>query len=145
MCYLLLLSTSSQDDLTQYNSELLKFSSKLPALPDIGKLKYKHQWYIGSKSGCSCTFRHLYSVELGFGEPEDWNPEEPDEVAATLQLIKVIRDLISHGEQIDCIDSWEHQGGQSACPVERVVDLSQTSDMQFRLFENHHFIFCDFV
>ena len=53
-------------------------------------LKRRH---VGSKSGCSCTFRHLYSIELGFGEPVDWYPEEPDAIEATIQLASTIRRL----------------------------------------------------
>lgn len=141
MCYVLLLSTSSEENLAQYNNEFIRFSRDLPAIADTGKLKYRNKWYIGSKAGCSCTFRHLYSVELGFGEPVDWYEEDPEDIAATLQLIQIIRDLASRGEDVDCIDAWGHESIYEVAEAELEVDLSQVSNAAFRFFENHHFIF----
>ena len=95
---------------------------------------------MGAKEkGCSCSFRHLYSIELGFSEPVDWYPEEEDEIKATLEVIKVIRGLLEGGAEVDCIDAWE---GDSPHPLtELEVDLGEISDEAFRFYENHHFIF----
>ena len=141
MCYVLLLSTTSDTDLAQFNNELVKFSRDLPQIAETDSLRYQYKWYIGSKSGCSCTFRHLYSIELGFGVPVDWYPEEDDGISATMQVIKIIRELVELGESVDCIDSWEHQ---EMCPVackDGQVDLSRITNEEFRFFENHHFEF----
>ena len=125
MCYTLLLSTSSDEDLNQYNNELVRFSRALPSIADTDKLKYRNKWYIGSKAGCSCTFRHLYSIELGFGEPVDWYEEDPDAIEATVQLIGIIRGLASSGEDVDCIDAWERDKMFPVAESEIEVDLSQ--------------------
>jgi len=141
MCYQLLLSTSCERDLTRLNSKLVVFSRQLPEIPASERLNYRNRWYVGSKSGCSCTFRHLHSVELGFGAPVDWYPEEADEIAATGELVGIIRDLLAQGELVDCIDSWEDNDIDSVSQKVVSVDLAEISDDQFRLFENHHFVF----
>jgi len=140
MCYTVLLSTSSAIDLEQYNSELVTFSNDFSASQATEKLSYQHKWQVSSKSGCSCTFRHLHSTELGFGTPVDWFPEEADEISATLQFIKIIRALVANGAEVDCIDSWESSNKKTTLE-ELNVDLAQISDEEFRFFENYHFIF----
>lgn len=141
MCYVLLLSTTSNEDLTAHNNELVRFARELPRLAEAAKLKYPNKWYIGSKSGCSCSFRHLYSIELGFGEPVEWYEEASEELEATTQLIQIIRDLVINGQQVDCIDLWENQEMQLMVQDELEVDLSKIKDSEFRFFENYHFIF----
>jgi hypothetical protein len=85
MCYAVYISTDSTEDLSKRNSELVRFEKVTDpnADPCTRLLDLPNQWYVGSKTGCSCTFRHLMSVKLGFGEPEDWYPEEQDDVDAT--------------------------------------------------------------
>lgn len=141
MCYVLLLSTTSDDDLTIYNNALVHFSRALPQCAAVSELKYKNMWYIGSKSGCSCAFRHLYSVELGFGKPVDWYKEEPDEIEATLQVIRLVRALLAKGHNVDCIDIWEHHEMSPGPKGKLNVNLSSIKDSEFRFFENHHFTF----
>jgi len=141
MCYLLLLSTTSNQDLTAHNTELVRFSAELPAIADASNLKYPRKWYIGSRSGCSCSFRHLYSVELGFGEPVDWYEEEEKDIEATLQVISIIRALVSNNESVDCIDAWEHHDLLPRATNKLAVDLGAVRDREFRFFENHHFTF----
>ena len=74
MCYGVYISTDSPENLAERNSALVRFEkvTDVDAAPCIGVLDFPNQWCVGSKSGCSCTFRHLYSIELGFGEPESW-------------------------------------------------------------------------
>ena len=139
MCYSIFLSTNSDQDLSAKNSELVSFSKEPAPEPYHSLLKFPHQWFVGSKSNCSCTFRHLYSVELGFGEPVDWYEEGGDEIAATLSFIKVIRRISELGFQVDCIDTWEGKG--RADIIETSVNLNDIADDQFRFFENHHFVF----
>lgn len=141
MCYVLLLSTTSSDDLTVHNNELVHFSRELPKIAEVTELKYANKWYIGSKSGCSCSFRHLYSVGLGFGEPVDWYKEEPEEIEATLQFVRTVRELLAKGHNVDCIDVWEHQEMNPVPKDELDVDLSSIKESEFRFFENHHFTF----
>lgn len=141
MCYTLLLSTTSVEDLSAQSNELVRFSREFPLIADATKLKHPNRWYVGSKSGCSCTFRHLYSIELGFGEPVDWYPEEPEEIEATLQLICIIRRILESGESVDCIDVWEHQNMHPGAETALEVDLCKVSDQEFRFFESYHFEF----
>ena len=89
MCYCLVLSTTSKDDLSMFNTDLVQFSRELPTISDTARLSFPYQWYIGSKSGCSCSFRHLYSIELGFGEPVEWYPEESDDIETTRQVVEI--------------------------------------------------------
>ena len=141
MCYALYLSTDNQKDLTKHNSDLVRFE---PILNDDENhftmlLKNRNKWYVGSKSGCSCTFRHLKSIELGFGEPEDWYREDQDEIDATKELFHLIEQIIFSEDQVDCISIWE--GSDPEDVVKMDVQLSLLSEVSFRFFDNHHFVF----
>ena len=140
MCYLLYLSTSSSEDLTRNNSDLINFQ-RLEITEDarLSLLRNQEKWFVGSKSGCSCTFRHLFSVELGFGEPQDWFPEDEDQLRATAALYQVIARLVGAGNRVDCLDIW--QGADEADIRTKVVSLNAVSEKAFRLFENYHFVF----
>ena len=141
MCYFILLSTSSDEDLSQYNNELVRFEKNIPDIPEVKDLKYKNSWYLGSKSGCSCTFRHLCSIELGFAPPEDWYPEEEEEIEATLQVARIIRRLVNQGELVDCLDIWEGNKDKNM-PLKAIeVNLADVPDEAFRFMENHLFTF----
>ncbi len=139
MCYSIYISTDITEDLTVHNSELVRFErlSDSDSDPTAVLLEYPHKWYIGSKSGCSCTFRHLMSIDLGFSDPVDWHKEEKDDIAATQELYSIFFKVLSSGYHIDLIDSW-----QGAQPIDiKVLDvsLSDVSLTAFRLFENHKF------
>jgi hypothetical protein len=139
VCYSIYLSTDSNRDLSGENSDLLRFKSERIDEPIQKLLQYEYQWYVGSQSGCSCTFRHLHSTELGFSEPVDWYPEDEDEIAATLSFIEIVRRLVDQGHQLDCVDLW--YGAEVDDVKEMKVDLKNITDEQFRFFENHYFIF----
>ena len=141
MCYVVLLSTSADVNLAKFNSDWVRFSPELPQSDAVGALRYEHRWYVGSKSECSCTFRHLYSIELGFGEPVDWYPEDEDEIQATLQLFGVIRELVQNGASVDCVDVWGDSQFQPNSDSDLEVDIAAMTDTAFRLFENHRFNF----
>jgi hypothetical protein len=139
MCYALYLSTNSDEDLTKYDSALVRLERVKAEDEDTRVLMYPNKWYVGSKSGCSCTFRHLTSTELGFGEPVDWAPEEEDEILATTELYRVIRPIISKGYTVDLLDLWVGMDRAEVTTLE--VEISAISENTFRLFENHHFVF----
>ena len=144
MCYMTMLSTDATDDLGLGNSGLVQFTRTLPGLPEEKYLEHAHKWFIGSRHGCSCGFRHLYvgSVELGFGEPENWYPEDAEDLEATLQVIAAIRRLVNGGARVDCVDAWAH--GQPDAPELAGtvhVNLTTLGDRSFRFFENHRFVF----
>ncbi len=139
MCYEVYISTDSWEDLTTRNSELLRFKRVADPSTDpaILLLDFPNRWYVGSKSECSCTFRHLYSIELGFGEPVDWYPEEQDELNATRELYTTLTSLLSAGYHVDLLDQWH--GSQAEAITTLDVSLSEVSEQAFRLFENHKF------
>ena len=139
MCYALILSTTSSADLSRFNNEGVKFDGNIPARLSVDGLLYSNKWYVGSRTGCSCSFRHLYGPEFEFGVPEDWFPEDKSDIDATLTFIRLIRSLIAKGERVDCIDVWEGNG--EGTPLSLSVDLSRIRDEEFRFFENHHFDF----
>jgi hypothetical protein len=137
---MVMLSTTSEDDLSVHNSELVQFSTDVPSIPERQLLKNPQQWFVVSEEGtCSCSFRHLYSIDLGFGEPVEWYPEELDEINATLEVIRIIRNLVNSGSRVDYIDAWE--GGSSLPFVELDIDLGCVSNEAFRFYENHCFNF----
>jgi hypothetical protein len=141
VCYSIFLSTDSSRDLSTENSDLLRFEQEAIEEPFRSILQNENRWYVGSKSGCSCTFRHLYSTELGFGGPVDWYPEDEDERKATSSFIKLVRQLVNQGHPVDCVDVW--YGAAKDDIKEMEVNLKDVSDEQFRFFENHHFIFAN--
>lgn len=143
MCYIILLSTDLTIDLSGYNNDLVRFSPEMPGLAEEELLAHRQKWFVGSRDGCSCGFRHLHvdSVELGFGEPVDWYPEEPEDIKATKEFISIIRKLSTQGAEIDCVDAWDNSN--ITATLERTIDipLSQMLDTEFRFFENHRFVF----
>ncbi len=139
MCYSIYVSTDSNQDLSDGNGELIHFQKEAIAEPFSALLRHENQWFVGSKSVCSCTFRHLFSTELGFSEPVNWFEEDEDEIEATLLFIKIVRRLIDQGHQVDCIDAW--YGVTKEDITEMKVNLKNLDNEQFRFFENQHFIF----
>src|SRR3990172_5989413 len=108
MCYSVYISTDSSEDISKRNSELVRFEKVTDTNDDICTklLEFPNRWYVGSKSGCSCTFRHLLSIELGFAEPVDWYKEEQDEINATGELYSALDALLSSGHRVDILDRW---------------------------------------
>ncbi len=106
--------------------------------PTAESLSYPDKWFVGSKAGCSCTFRHTMSPELGFSEPVDWYKEEQDEVDATINLYEIISTLVADGHHVDCIDSWAGTKNETQKTIE--VSLAKVPSKAFRLYENYKFI-----
>ena len=143
MCYMLLIGTDSPEELSVHNDRLVSFSRELPGLPEESLLTLPYKWYLGSVHGCSCGFRHLCteSVSLGFGEPEDWYPEEPENIEATLKVIAIIRTLVGQGANVECIDAWCHTRDSPRVTTTIDVNLAGVADGAFRFFEDHRFVF----
>ena len=141
MCYTVYLSTNSNEDLTAENTDLLRFKklddSRNMSIQEL--LVFPNRWHVGSKSICSCTFRHLSSIDLGFGEPEDWYPEEQDELDAAKLFYKVVYRLFSSNFKTDCIDFWE--GAESKEIRQIQVSFDKVTEPAFRFFENYRFEF----
>jgi hypothetical protein len=141
MCYTLFLSTTSSEDLAQFNSEALRFENTIPEGLSFSRLLFPNKWYVGSRTGCSCSFRHLAGPEFDFGVPQDWFPEEQSDIEATLLFIRVVRSLLASGARVDCIDLWQGHDSESVPWVS--VNLGLILDEEFRFFENHHFDFME--
>ena len=140
MCYILMLSTTFDGDLTAHDTDLLGFVREPLEEPSAVHLMYPNRWLVRGHGGtCSCGFRHVMDAAIGFGEPEDWHPEEPDSLEATRQFYAVVRTLAASGFGVDCVDAWN---GADASSIRRKrVTASKVGDTEFRLFENYHFEF----
>lgn len=143
MCYMILLSTDSDKDLSAENDDLVLLCRELPGLPEEDLLEYEYRWFVGSRNGCSCGFRHLSveSVGLGFGEAVEWYPEESEDLQATRKFISLVRGLAEQGARVDCIDAWHHSLQQAKLAGTIQVELSLLNDLDFRFYESHRFVF----
>ena len=139
MCYSVYISTDSPEDLSKYSSELVKFERLTDSNNDPCTilLEFSNKWYIGSKSGCSCSFRHLMSIELGFSDPVDWYEEEKKDIDATGELYSTLTNVLSSGHHVDLIDIWYGAHPEDIVTIE--VSLDDVSSTAFRMFENHKF------
>ena len=139
MCYAVYISTDSAEDLSARNSELVRFEKVTDPISDpcTRLLEFSYRWYVGSKSGCSCTFRHLTSIDLGFSEPLSWYPEEEQELVATKELYRTLTHLVSSGHHVDLLDRWEGAEPEDIRMLE--VPLDDVSETAFRMFEDHKF------
>ncbi len=140
MCYSVYISTDSSEDLTKRNTEFVRFEKLTDTNNDpcTRLLDFPNRWYIGSKSGCSCSFRHLLSTDLGFAEPVDWYKEEKDDITATSELYGTLDYLLSSGHQVDILDAWQGARPDNIKAIDVTLDVVR--EKAFRLFENHRFI-----
>jgi len=133
-----LLSTTSGEDLSGRNTELLRFEREIGEEAAV-LLENSNRWRVGSRSGCGCGFRHLTAPELGFAAPEEWCPEEAEDVVATGEFFSVVEQLVERGERVDCVDVWS---GTLVSDIRRMeVGVAGLRPGKFRFFENHHFVF----
>jgi len=142
MCYMIVVSTDSDQDLTCLNSELMRFSREMPAVPRIAFLQYPNKWCLESRDGCGCGFRHLdhVNIELGFSEPVDWWPEDADDIAATIEAVSAFKTILSDGSRLDCIDAWISDDRKlEPLSGSDIIELTATEAASFRFFEGHRF------
>jgi hypothetical protein len=141
MCYMVYMATDCADDLSQRSCDLVRFGrpSVETSSPCPRVLKHEHKWFVGSRSGCSCTFRHLCreSVDLGFGAPEGWFPEEQDEIDATQHLYGILKEIVQRGHQVELLDCWSGAEDKNAVPLD--VSFTEVPVDHFRLFEGYVF------
>ena len=143
MCFMTILSTNADYDLSLANNELIQFVKKLPGIPEEKYLRFENKWFLASNAGCSCNFRHLSgdTIELGFGEPEAWFQEDSDAIEATRQIAANIRTQIQQGANVDCFDAWAHGQKDAAAPIDDIeVNLAQVSDAAFRFLKDIDFL-----
>ena len=139
MCYSVYLATNSKQDLKCHNEDQIYFEKIEKKEKITSLLKHENKWYVGSSSGCSCAFRHLMSYDLGFGEPEDWYPEEKEDLEATKKLYNIISKLVTDGYKVECLDAWEGVKPEEIKTMD--VEIDNISEREFRLFENYLFRF----
>lgn len=143
MCNLVYLATDSDEDLSVRDNELIRFERQEETVsePVAALLELPHRWFVGSRSGCSCTFRHwmAFNGPPCFGDPEDWCPEEDDKVEATRMLYRTIECLLSLGRRVELLNSWNGEDADRIRDLE--VCLDQVPITAFRLFEGYRFRF----
>ncbi len=139
MCNLVYFSTTSAEDFLLIESD--DFSIERPEADqfgsDLGALAYSNRWLlICQYGGCSCHFRHV--IEPGeFTEPQDWSPEDDDDVEATKSAYDFFARIVMEGHFLDIIDVWP--GADTASFPTFDVPLSSVSRDTFRFFENCRF------
>ncbi len=142
VCYMLYLWTDSPEDLGAVSLPGVRFERVTGdgAVPALLGLERAETWFVASASGCSCTLRHVCeeSLDLGFGAPEAWYPEDRDEISATKALYDVLERLVAGGFAVTLHDGW---CDDAVAPPARTlqVSLSEVSRDRFRLFENTAF------
>ena len=143
MCYMTIISTTSDIELTKYNSKYLVFDKVMPGLPEEIFLQHPNKWYVGSKDGCSCGFRHLMTEnypDLGFAEPVDWFEEDQEDIEATIELVKVFKEILANNSKLDCVDAWTSDSNElPKLSGDIKVNLTEVSENSFRLVENYRF------
>lgn len=76
--------------------------------------------------------------DLGFAEPEDWFPENKEDIKATLKLVNVFKAILSDGSRLECIDVWASDDpGGPGLSGQVDIDLSQIPAAAFRFIENY--------
>lgn len=142
MCNVIMISTTSEMDLDGLDTSRINFSKEFPKGARESFLKYPNKWYLSTKDGCSCGFRHLLPQcvgELGFGEPTDWMPEEDEDIQATFEAFGIFKLLLGQGAKLDCVDSWEDDREEIALAGDLTVNLAIIPETSFRFFEEYRF------
>jgi hypothetical protein len=144
MCYMTVLSTTSNIDLMEFNSALVTFSKDCHDMAEVNLLKHEHKWLVlRNGETCSCGFRYVERLnidDLGFSEPEDWSPEDENHISATHEIYHVITRILNEGERIDTFTSWQ-QDEESTDEVigDIEINISEVGIDMFRFFDAHHF------
>lgn len=143
MCYMIILSTTSEADLTGCG-RFAVFSKEIPDVIEVEFLKYPHKWFLTAPEGtCSCGFRNVerWNVDLlGFGEPEEWSPEDEDDILATYEVVEVITSLLKDGDAVDSVTAWlqdEEMSHELVGDIE--VKLSDVGKERFRFYDGYRF------
>ena len=145
MSYALLLSTTSSNNLEDFNDDLLTFDPTMWNLDEEELLNYPNKWLVLSPDGCSGGFRYV-SEDLGFGLPVDWYPEEKKDILVTERLIEIIRKLVQNNEKVECINAWledvKKTLNKKSTIEELKVNLNEVSNEEFRFhgYKRYNFV-----
>lgn len=134
MCNLIVFSTTSDEDFSvlQPGHEIsIRPIDDATEQAAASKLSYTGRWVVVRYGGCSCHFRHDINGH-GFEPPEDWRPEDPDDVEATLAICRLFKRVVAEGHRLDVLDIWE---GDARTMQHLTVDLSAVPDGHFRFLE----------
>jgi len=144
MCYILYLSTASSEDLGQLPHDAFIFQK--PDVSDsveaLGLLRYPHKWLLLCRyGGCSCHFRHVAdgSPEMAFAPPQDWAPEDADDIESTQAVYDLISELVKNGHKVDLVDIFSEVPPAGLKDLR--VDIGGVPRDAFRFFENYRFDF----
>jgi len=140
-------STTSQIDLNKLCSDSVVFTKNVPQIEESQFLKYPSKWFLTTKDGgCSCGFRYVerWNIELlGFSEPQDWSPEDQEDIFATHEIYKVITSVLETGESIDSVTAWvQDEGASHELFGDLEVNISEINIERFRLFDAYRFQYC---
>jgi len=72
-----------------------------------------------------------------FAPPEDWNPEDEDNIEATGAVYDVLVGILTGGHKVDLIDAWSNTLLEAITALD--VSLSEVDRDSFRFFENRKF------
>lgn len=142
MCYSIYLSTDSPQDLAAEVFAHLQFGMPAPdpAHEELLPLfAHPRRWYLSRREygGCSCHFRHSMD-EATFEPPQDWFPEDADDIAASREAYRAFRKIVSDGYGLDLISVWDME---TAEVKKLVVPLSSMGEDSFRFFSGYRFDF----
>jgi hypothetical protein len=141
MCYVVYLSTVSEEDLSAHNHGLFMLSrvEDRDEEPAISLLRYPNRWYLESKYGsCSCHFRHWMEGNGDeFGPTVDWFPEDPEDVESTAAFYDIVARLVRAGDEVDVVDAWNGTPTEDIRTID--VSLARVDRDSFRFFENARF------
>ena len=151
MCNMVYFSTSSDEDLSLLGSKNISFGRISETDPEeiLALLSFPNQWYLtGRHGGCSCHFRHALEYSLSedddapepeFLSPQDWNPEDAENIEDTLAAFDKICDIVTKGHSIDLVDWWNGTDPEDIRTKEvKILGLPRE---EFRFFENYKFNF----
>ncbi|MCW5941620.1 MAG: hypothetical protein KIS66_05275 [Fimbriimonadaceae bacterium] len=163
MCHLITLSTTRPDDLREIEQACCVFEP-LDADDPIGAaLEHPHRWFVACRfGGCSCHFRHAHGpalawdpaaggpqesggwvedpqTEPSFGPPEDWSPEDADDVRATAEFWEILRSLAASGDAVEVVCVWEEPPGTEVEVRTWDVSLREVPRESFRFHDGWRF------
>ena len=137
-------------DLVKYASDPNYAPSEAQILESeiLDLLAHDHRWYLGSKyGGCSCHFRFAFELNddvkdedlLGlFRPPEDWSPEDQDNIESTHHFYDLMKRLRAEGSQVDVLCHWSDPDVEDIETM--TIDLDKVPRDHFRFFESFRFI-----
>ncbi len=148
MCHMVYLSTTCEEDLRALVSDCVRFEPITdrddPAI--LALLEYPRRWFLTREfGGCSCHFRHSMAIDSRTGDrivefepPQDWLPEDEDDVAATVAAYDVFSRIVEEGHYLDVVDVWN---GARPETIETVgVSLSGVPGDHFRFHEDRRLL-----